>query len=75
MAIQSKCTRCGRFVAGKEGCCGAIKQVSIKRRKDVEEEDEFEAKPDSKSLAEALFGPKGELVEEDVEEEKEQEEE
>lgn len=68
MGIQNKCTRCGRFTG--ETCCGDVKQVKIERRKE-KEEDEFKAKPESGSLAEALFGPDGELVEEDVEEEEE----
>ena len=69
MAIQSKCSRCGRFVGG-DSCCGEIKKVKIERRKETEE-DEFKAKPDAGSLAEALFGPGGELVEEEVEEDDE----
>lgn len=67
MAIKSKCGRCGRFVGGGDTCCGEIKKVKIERRKPTPEEEFDNSKtPDAKSLAEALFGPGGELVEEDV---------
>lgn len=68
MAIKSKCSSCGRFVANGESCCGNIKKVEIKRRK-PEEIDATQAK----SLAEAIFGPKGELIEEDVEDDESEE--
>ena len=67
MAIKNKCGRCGRFVGGSDTCCGEIKQVKIEKRK-PDPEDDFDSskKPEARSLAEALFGPGGELVEEEV---------
>jgi hypothetical protein len=62
MAIKTKCQRCGRFVGNGESCCGALKKVKIERRKpeDIDENAKIQ------SLADAIFGPGGELKEEDV---------
>jgi hypothetical protein len=70
MAIRSKCSGCGKFVSGGGSCCGDIKKVKIERRK-PDEVDTAQAK----SLAEALFGPKGELIEEEVDDDEEETEE
>lgn len=66
MAIRAKCGGCGRFVTSGESCCGEIKKVKIERRNP----DEVDT-ANAKSLAEALFGPKGEIIEEEIEDEEE----